>query len=106
MGLLSATGLVRVLRAGSEAVSESQVPQVGAGARDWRRLAEALAGGATGGEAGHGPIPPRGGGRVSDIETGVTRARGRWVEPVRDVWSLGANPRSGRAAEGPGPAWV
>ena len=71
---------------------------------DWRMP---YAGGAAEGEAGHGPIPPHGrGGLVSDFETGATRARGRWVEPVRDVWSLGANPRPGRAAEGPGPAWV
>ena len=36
MGFLSATGLVRVLQAGREAVSrsESRVQQVGAGARD------------------------------------------------------------------------
>jgi hypothetical protein len=63
--------------------------------------ADALARRAAEGDSGRGPIPPGGGGRVSVFETGVTHARGRWVEPVRDVWSLGANPRSGRAAGGP-----
>ena len=100
------TGLIRVVRAGSEAVSESQA------ACEGRCVRLALTGGCPRPEEPLGAKPAMVRSRraegelVSGFETGATRARGRWVEPVRDVWSLGANPRPGRAAEGPGPAWV